>query len=231
MGLGLTVLLLVGIEGLFYGLQRYDEQGRELAVEETSWITRPSSEEKSGMSEPPPQRVDGWGIADPVLGYTLPPNAQITEKMTRGATLIYQTTATTDAYHRRLTPIDHVAHRQKFLLFFGCSMTYGLGVQDTETMPFYVAQYASHYHPYNYGVSGYGPHHMLAQLQQGNLTKEIHETNGIAIYTFTDHHIDRAIGTMKVYNQWEQHAPYIPSDLVVDSCRHRLRVAQPLISR
>ena len=79
-------------------------------------------------------------------------------------------------------------------------MTFGLGVNDNETMPFYVAHFASHYRPYNYGVSGYGPHNMLAQLQRGNLTKEINENHGIAIYTFIDHHIDRAIRTMRVYN-------------------------------
>ena len=60
--------------------------------------------------------------------------------------------------------------------------------------------HASHYRPYNYGVAGYGPHHMLAQLQRGNLTKEIHETHGIAVYTFIDHHINRAIGAMREYN-------------------------------
>jgi len=57
-------------------------------------------------------------------------------------------------------------------------------------------------------VSGYGPHYMLAQLQRGDLKKEINEHEGIAIYTFIDHHINRAIGTMRVYNQWEEHAPF-----------------------
>jgi len=91
-------------------------------------------------------------------------------------------------------------------------MTFGLGVNDNETMPFYVGQYASRYRPYNYGVSGYGPHYMLAQLQRSDLTKEIDENHGMAIYTFIDHHIDRAIGTMRVYNQWEEHAPFYTLD-------------------
>jgi hypothetical protein len=208
-GLVLPVLLVVCAEGIFYGLNHYQP---EQTVEEFSWIRLPPAPEDRGSGAQPPQRVHGWTIADPVLGYTLPPNAQITAKVVRGGTLIYQATSTTDAYHRRLTPIDHLEQRHKFLLFFGCSMTYGLGVNDDETMPFYVAHYASHYRPYNYGVSGYGPHHMLAQLQRGELTQEIHEHAGIAIYTFIDHHIDRAIGTMRVYNQWEQHAPFYTLD-------------------
>ena len=137
---------------------------------------------------------------------------RLTENMDTGGQRLHQATYTTDAYHRRITPVDHPEQRHKFLLFFGCSMTFGLGVNDDETMPFYVAQYASHYRPYNYGVSGYGPHYMLAQLQRGDLPKEIHEHQGIAIYTFIDHHINRAIGTMRVYNQWEQHAPFYTLD-------------------
>jgi hypothetical protein len=136
----------------------------------------------------------------------------MTDISERGGTRRYQATYTTDAYHRRITPIDHLEQRRKFLLFFGCSMTFGLGVNDNETMPFYMAQYASHYQPYNYGVSGYGPHYMLAQLQRGELAKEIPEHQGIAIYTFIDDHIGRAIGTMRHYNNWEQHAPFYTLD-------------------
>jgi hypothetical protein len=209
LGLVLTVLLCVCAEGIFYGLNHYKQ---EQTVEEVSWIGLPPPHEDRGIGEHPPQRVQGWTIADPVLGYKLPPNAQITEKNIIKGKVVYDATASTDAFSRRITPIDHLEQRHKFLLFFGCSMTFGLGVNDNETMPFYAAQYASHYRPYNYGVSGYGPHHMLAQLQRGDLTKEIHENDGIAIYTFIDHHIDRAIGTMRVYNQWEQHAPFYTLD-------------------
>lgn len=208
-GLSLAVLLAVCAEGIFYGLNHYQ---KENAVEEVSWIRIPPPDEAGGVGEHPPQRVQGWSIADPVLGHTLPPNAQITDTKERGGKRLYQATYTTDAYHRRITPMDHREQRRNFLLFFGCSMTFGLGVNDNETMPFYVAQYASRYRPYNYGVSGYGPHYMLAQLQRDEFTKEIHEHHGIAIYTFIDDHIKRAIGAMWHYNNWEQHAPFYTLD-------------------
>jgi hypothetical protein len=209
LGLVLTILLVVCAEGIFYGLNHYKQAQ---TVEEVSWIRLPPPHEDKGVGEHPLQPVQGWTSADPVLGYKLPPNAQITEKSVVERKVIYDVTASTDAFSRRLTPVDHLEQRRKFLLFFGCSMTYGLGVNDDETMPFYVAQYASRYRPYNYGVSGYGPHHMLAQLQRGDLTKEVNENHGIAIYTFIDHHINRAIGTMRVYNQWEEHAPFYTLD-------------------
>jgi len=208
-GLVLTVLLAICAEGIFYGLNQYH---KEQVVEDISWIGLPPPDEKGGVGASPPRRGQGWSIPDPFLGYTLPPNVQITDIRQRDGQRLYQAVYTTDAYHRRITPMNQREQRRNFLLFFGCSMTFGLGVNDNETMPFYVAQDASHYRAYNYGVSGYGPHHMLAQLQRGALSKEIHESQGIALYTFIDHHINRAIGAMRVYNQWEQRAPFYTID-------------------
>jgi hypothetical protein len=208
-GLSLTVMLVVCAEGICYVLNHYQ---KEKVVEEVSWIRMPPPDEAGGVGESPPRRVQGWSIADPFLGHTLLPNAQITDTNELGGQRRYQATYTTDAYHRRITPVNHREQRRNFLLFFGCSMTFGLGVNDNETMPFYAALYASHYQPYNYGVSGYGPNYMLAQLQRGELTKEIPEHQGIAIYTFIDDHIDRAIGEMRHYNNWEQHAPFYTLD-------------------
>ena len=196
-GLVLTVILIVCLEGLFYGLNHYQKEN--IIREENSWIRLPSPAEEGGVSAYPSRRVHGQAIPDPFLGYTLPENALIADKAEIGGQLLYQETYTTDAYHRRVTPIDHPEQRHNFSLFFGCSMTFGLGVNDDETMPFYVAQYASRFRPYNYGVAGYGPHHMLAQLQRGNLTKEINEKHGIAVYTFIDHHIKRVLGAMREY--------------------------------
>ena len=42
-------------------------------------------------------------------------------------------------------------------LSFGCAVTFGLWVNDDEILPCYVAQYASHYQPYNDGVPDDGP--------------------------------------------------------------------------
>jgi hypothetical protein len=207
-GMIVTVILLVSAEGIFYGINYYS---RTQLVADVTWSRLPATQAEADSASHVPAQGHGWAIDDPVLGYRLPPNAQITATLHRGET-VSQHTYTTDAFQRRFTPVDHVEQRQEFLLFFGCSMTFGLGVQDDETMPFYAGQYAPHSRPYNYGVSGYGPHHVLAQLQSAPLTHEIPEKHGIAVYTFIDHHIDRAIGTMRVYNQWEQHAPYYMLD-------------------
>ena len=195
--LGLLGILLLGAEGIFYQLNLYRAVATQLH-EEDSWIRLPSLAQEGGGSVHRPRPVPGQVITDLFLGYTLPDNALISDKAELGGQFLYQATYTTDAYHRRVTPIDHPEQWHHFLVFFGGSSTFGLGVYDNETMPFYVAQYASHYKPYNYGVVGYGPNHMLAQLQSHDLTKEIHATHGIAIYMFVDYHIDRAIGRMTI---------------------------------
>jgi hypothetical protein len=209
-GLVLTVLMIACTEGIFYGLHHY---GQKDMISESSWIRMPPADREGGFSAPTPRRVHGSVIADPVLGYTLPQNAQIADKMEFQGKRIYEGTYTTDAYSRRVTPIDQGEQRRNFILFFGCSMTFGLWVNDDETMPFYVAQHALHYRPYNYGVSGYGPNHMLAQLQRGDLPQEIHENHGIALYTFIDDHINRAIGRMLVYNQGTGSSPFYMLDV------------------
>lgn len=47
--------------------------------------------------------------------------------------------------------------------FFGCSVTFGAGLEDNETFPYYVAQLGK-YKVKNFGISGYGPHQALAIL-------------------------------------------------------------------
>jgi hypothetical protein len=209
LGLALTIVLLGGAEGIFYGLNHLQKPAMR---EETSWVRLPPPGQEGGGGTPPPRRHPGGAVPDPVLGYALPKDAQIADTMAVRGTLLYQGMYTTDAYGRRVTPFDHPEQRRQFLLFFGCSMTFGLWVHDDETMPFYAAHYASHYRPYNYGVSGYGPHQMLAQLQSRDLTKEIPERQGIAIYTFIDDHIYRVLGAVRASPPWGVHVPLYTLD-------------------
>ena len=81
-------------------------------------------------------------------------------------------------------------------------------MNDEETMPCYFSQFCSQCKSYNYGFSGYGPQAMLAKLEDDRITSEIEEERGILIYTFVDHHIPRAVGTMSIHNLWGSRMPY-----------------------
>jgi hypothetical protein len=84
---------------------------------------------------------------------------------------------------------------------------------------------------YNYGLSGYGPQQMLARLHSGSLPAEVPEANGIAIYVFIDAHVERAIGSMYVYNAWGDDMPYYTATLSGQLERHgSFRTGRPVLS-
>jgi len=143
------------------------------------------------------------------LGYKNPPNARAVERMSLSGREIFNVTYTTDSHSRRVTPFRNTRQARKFILFFGCSFTFGQGVEDEETLPFFVGQLAPDYEPYNYGVIGYGPQQVLIKLEDTTLRREIEQDEGILIYTFIHDHVYRVIGTI---NHHGRERPYYVLD-------------------
>lgn len=113
-----------------------------------------------------------------------------------------------DKYRRRLTPTENLQGRSKYALFLGCSFTFGDGVRDNETLPYFFGEMVPTYQPYNYGRSGAGPQQMLVTLQNSHINKQITEKEGILIYTFLDQHINRTIGSMRAVGELGPFHPY-----------------------
>ena len=122
--------------------------------------------------------------------------------------VIYDVTYTIDEHKRRSTPIQDISKTDKFAVFFGGSFTFGEGVEDNQTLPYYFGVFSQHYHPYNYGFHGHGPAEMLAKLETGDLPKEVSEKRGVLIYSFIDNHVHRTIGSMYFVTDWGWHKPY-----------------------
>lgn len=121
---------------------------------------------------------------------------------------IYDTIYSIDQFSRRITPIGSRENVKKFLLFFGGSFTFGEGLRDNETIPFFIGESAKNYMTYNYGFQGHSPAEMLIKLQTKVLPEEIPEKDGILIYTYIDSHILRVIGSMRVAGTWGRNRPY-----------------------
>jgi hypothetical protein len=190
-GVVFTIVTLISIEGVFYVLRRVGHLDSQETLVASGELYR----------------------HDELLGASPRPNAQVSVTKKLGNKTVYDVTYSIDEYGRRVIPMTNPDHRTKFILFFGGSYTFGEGVNDNETMPFYVSQFASKYKPYNYGFRGYGPQQMLAKLQDGEISKEIDEAEGILIYTFIDHHVNRAIGSMQIYEMaMGGHYPYYVID-------------------
>ena len=149
---------------------------------------------------------------DPALAYKNRRNARIRLVRKFDGKLISDSSYTTDEYGRRTVPGAHRSASRRSILFFGCSFTFGEGVNDDQTMPFYVAEASSTYRVYNYGVSGYGPQQMLVQLENPELPDQVeNKDEAIAVYTFIDHHIQRVIGSMELMS-YAARFPYYRMD-------------------
>jgi hypothetical protein len=146
---------------------------------------------------------------DPILGYKPVPNNHVTVTKILGTSQVYRATYTIDQFGRRCLPLDNnTMANSGYICLFGCSFTFGEGVEDDETLSYFLAKQTST-RIYNYGFCGYGPQQMLSLLKSGKLTNEIPARDGIFLYVYLcDDHERRVIGGMHVYNGWGQNMPY-----------------------
>lgn len=149
---------------------------------------------------------------DPILGYKLMPNALERHTEEYGRRLIFNVLYKTDDEGRRATPIESTHRRSKFILFFGDSYTFGWGLGQRQTLPYYVGQLAPDYHPYNYGVSGWGPAQMLDLLKMRDLRREVHQKEGFAVFFLMDDHVGRVIGANFISADWGSHLSHYVLD-------------------
>lgn len=150
-------------------------------------------------------KVDGFN-PHPYLGYAPAPNTTITSCKVLDVDTLYCAQYTVDAQGRRLLPERFVAPYH--FMLFGCSVTYGEGVNDNETFAHLLADAAPQYRVYNYAYSGYGPQHMLAQWQWGQIPLEVPETQGAMLYVLLPEHVHRAAGAPYFVQGWGSSSPH-----------------------
>jgi hypothetical protein len=143
-------------------------------------------------------------LAHELLGYAPARNYQATVTKYVGEELIYDTVYTIDAQGLRLAPPHDAALAKRSVLFFGGSITFGEGVDDTRTMPYQVGlKTQGRFAIYNFGFHGYGPHQMLAALQAGLIEELVELTPSLVIYQAIPAHAARSAGRAS----WDRHGP------------------------
>lgn len=147
------------------------------------------------------------------LAWSLTPNNKGTEFHAVNGELVYKSNYSTDEFGRRTTvDLNPEIEGRTAVLFFGCSFTFGMGVEDNENLPSQFAMLSSKkYHVYNYGVNGYGTSHMYIQSEDIGL--QIEEMEVIVVYVLYKDHLMRSIGGMSVFTTFGKHLPYIDYDL------------------
>jgi hypothetical protein len=172
-----------------------------------------------------------WQQTDTLMGYRNKPDINVEVRSWSYGIANPVAHYNTDSLGRRITGNELKSSRKKYALFFGCSVSFGVLVDNKQTLPAIFERIDSNYRSYNYGVSGYGTHHVLALLQNRNLRNEIAEKDGAAFYIFFHGHISRAIGDMDSYLAWNSDSPfyYVDGDKIVR--RKNFKEGRKLISK
>jgi len=119
------------------------------------------------------------------LGYGPMVNTIINSKKIKKDEVFYDVNYTIDENGHRITTNNSFnKNLKKSILFFGCSFTYGDGVQDNESLPYlFNSKTNNKYNVYNFAFSGYGAHQMLAILDN-NIEKKSIKNNEKVHYVF-----------------------------------------------
>lgn len=180
--------------------------GLEVFFRIRAWLTTPPRE------APLESNFFDLVEAEPVMGFVPRASAAFDETLTRGGTEIYRVRYSIDEYHRRITPVEQPQARSCAALFFGCSFTFGMGVNDNETLAAQFGRATDCFLPINYGFSGYGPQSLWAKVQDPDLPQELPNKRGVAIYTFIFDHLNRLAGAPGVVATWGARLPWLEEE-------------------
>jgi hypothetical protein len=141
------------------------------------------------------------------LGWVPKRDAQ-RRKRERDGKVVFDVTYHFDEFRRRVTPAPPKAAVDEFVIFFGGSQTFGLGLADDQTIPALVQRAVRTRRVYNYAYGGYGPNQMLRLLEAGQLPGEVTELRGTAFYQFISPHVFRVIGSLRIVTWAGGRHPY-----------------------
>jgi hypothetical protein len=154
---------------------------------------------------------DGFIVHDPVLGRA-PAKAMQAHAFKAGPAglfhgptgVLFDVDYTIDSNGLRVAPPSRRANLAGTVLFFGCSFTFGEGLQDNETLPYQVGvQSGGRYRIFNFAFEGYSPAQMLAEIEHGMVSRVVDTTPRYAFYVAIPNHVWRVAGR----TAWGGHAP------------------------
>jgi hypothetical protein len=149
-----------------------------------------------------PVTTKEWMMKNDVLGYAPIPSVRIRDKQQTRTEVIFDVMCTINEDGQRSVPrYEYDPVKDPAVIMFGCSFTFGQGVQDPETIAYKVGETAK-LNVYNFGFGGYGPQQMLAALDQGLVKKIVRHEKAIVIYQAVPFQIPRSAG----FSSWDQHS-------------------------
>jgi len=159
-------------------------------------------------------REGGWRVGNQAqgLGYSYPPNLKnysskmVVQHSDSRKETVYDVTYNTDSLANRRTPYlkKDEPNKSNSILFLGDSFTFGEGLNDDETLSFFI-QNETGRSTLNAGMHGYGAHQALRILEDQNLYNKRTKGHNVKtiIYRIIVGHINRTAG----YSPWDMYGP------------------------
>ncbi len=177
----------------------------------TEWVLKWTKKNPSVHTYITHQPMPYWTADRFGINTALPGRYQvqkIRESLTSGQKrFIFNVHYTINQFGYRETPIEESETRDKQAIFLGDSFTFGEGLNDNETIPYYFAQQAVDYAPYNFGVSGDSPFDILAKAENYQFEEMVPYKKGVVIYTLLNRYLYRVKGDMAEM-EWAANHPY-----------------------
>ena len=141
--------------------------------------------------------TQGYMGEHPVLGYGPRVRGEVFSRKTFQDELVYEARYTIGPDGLREACADENAERS--ILFFGGSFMFGEGVNDEQSLPCALqAHLKQPWATYNFGFHGYGPHQMVAALQEGMVAEKVSEPPAHVFYLAGLFHIGRPTGVQQL---------------------------------
>ena len=118
------------------------------------------------------------------------PEAVMQVVLSKGNHVIYDQVYKTDKNLLRV-PLPENESASIHAIFAGCSYTWGEGLKDEETLPWFFQTNAKNVQAYNLGFPGGGVNTLLRYTELFDLKNITNKKNGFFIYTFMSNHFDR----------------------------------------
>lgn len=115
----------------------------------------------------------------------------VREKRFVGKEVFYDVTYTLDNRHVRISRAEPENKTLKNFIAVGCSFTFGVGVNDSETITGQLAQKVKNYNFYNLGVPGGGLTEMLDDIYYKDRLVNLNKNGGVVVYYYWRDHFRR----------------------------------------
>jgi hypothetical protein len=132
-------------------------------------------------------------VKDEILGWAPAKGMRTRATLFHHGRPVYDVTQTIDSNGLRISAPAGKAPPDGTVIFFGCSFTFGDGLQDDETLPYQVCtQSRGRWRAINFAFGSYGPHQMLAAIEDGRVRRVVDSRPRYAIYVAIIEHGARA---------------------------------------